>query len=177
MSATDINNAEFRGEEDGNYAVVDAEKDRQFRNWVLAGFGVVMAAGLCFFAYTAYQYYQLPAPFTAKPGDTLMTYITATNDPVERARIAIRAADRTDQPILATELCGQAVQRVPGVCGRPQEVSAKQAMKLVRFTDTVQLNVPLYPGDFMDARRGFFKEAPRPVTTVEDITVTAPPPK
>jgi hypothetical protein len=151
----------------------DAE-DHTFRNWVFALFGTILAVCLAFFAWNAYQQSLLPAPFTAKPGDSLMTYVTSSKDSVERARIAVRAAERTRQPVFATELCGQSVQRVPGQCGRPQEVSYKLARTLASFPGTVMLNVPLYPGDFMDARKGIFIEAARPVTTLSGVTVVAP---
>lgn len=173
MSDTPMAGAnEFDGEDDD--IVNDGSNGFDWHKaipWIL-GLAALITAGL--FGWDQYQQNQLPAAFTARPGDSVMTYVVSSKDPIERARIAVRAAELTRQPVLATELCGQSVQRVPGQCGRPHEVTYKQARSLARFPGTVMLNVPLYPGDFMDARKGIYIGAVQPITELPGVTVTAP---
>lgn len=161
---------------DYNDSIIDDGQKNFFQQHPWFGlFGLVALAVFTFWAYSIWNFErQLPAAFTAKPGDSVMTYVTATKDPVKRARIAVRAAELTRQPVLATELCGQSVPRVPGQCGRPHEVTYKQARSLASFPGTVMLNVPLYPGDFMDARKGIYIGAVQPITELPGVTVTAP---
>lgn len=128
-------------------------------NWrkvtvVVLALAALIIAGL--FAWHKHEQSQLPALFVAGRGDSVVTHVTATRDPVKQVRIAVRAAELIRQPVYATEICGQAVQLVSGQCGVPHEVSHKRAHQLASHTDTVLLDVRLQPGDLVDAKRGVF---------------------
>lgn len=123
-----------------------------------------------------WQINQLPAAFTAKQNDAVVNYVTATKNPVTKLRIAVRAAERVDLPVYAAESCEADVFQLPkSRCGRSFLVTYQHARHLARYQKTVKLNIPLHPGDMMDARSGAFAPAPPPkVTTVSPVTVTAP---
>ncbi len=133
---------------------------------------VVMGWGI----YQKWQINQLPAAFTAKQDDAVVNYVTATKDPVAKLRIAVRAAERVDLPVYATESCKADVPQLPkGLCGRSFLVTYQHARHLARYQKTVELNIPLHPGDIMDARAGRFTQAPpSKVTTVSPLVITAP---
>ncbi len=139
--------------------------------------GLIALAVFSVWAYSIWNFErQLPAPFTAVKGDTLIAHVTSTEDPVKRLQIAIWAAERTEQPIRVVQRCGAARAVVPvHECGKPYRTwDYNWARKYARFSDSVLFDVPLQPGAFMDARRGKFTPAPRRVNVVDPVVVIAP---
>tara|TARA_R110000824_G_scaffold401771_1_gene615789 strand:- start:449612 stop:449986 length:375 start_codon:yes stop_codon:yes gene_type:complete len=91
--------------------------------------------------YNNHQLNQLPEAFTVAEGDTLVSY-TRRDLP-----LAITVAERVGLPVLAT------------TNGDTTLVSYKDARGMVNKTDTVRLVVPIYPGDFIDARNRIYRPA------------------
>ncbi len=92
-------------------------------------------------AYNDHQLGRLPEAFTVAEGDTLVSY-TRRDLP-----LAITVAERVGLPVMAT------------TNGSTTLVSYKDARGMVDKTDTVRLVVPIYPGDFIDARNRIYRPA------------------
>ena len=91
-------------------------------------------------AYNDYNLNQLPDAFTVAEGDTLVSH-------TRNLPLAITVAERVGLPVLAT------------TNGTTTQVSYKDARGMVDKTDTVRLVVPIYPGDFVDARNRVYRPA------------------
>jgi len=120
----------------------DAGHDLLPRNWRLMAIGAAVLAILVVVGVTAFNYWSLPGPFTVEKGDALLDH-TRGNLP-----LAITVAERVNLPVMATE------------AGRTTLVSYKDARRMVNDTDRVRLVVPIYPGDYVDARNRVYQPAP-----------------
>lgn len=124
--------------------------------------------------YFALQFYMLPPAFIATPGDSLVAHVTSSKDPVMRTRIAIRAAQLMKRPVIVTESCMTQTHYVARDCS-PHEVPYKLALQLAQYTDTVRIDVPLAPGDVVDARHHRFIPADDGVDDVSPVRVYTTP--
>lgn len=124
---------EFDGVDD------DTISDNDYRgmNWrktIFAGLG--LAALLLVASHFAYQnYFRYPERFTVAANENLLDH-TGGN-----LSLAIDVAERVGLPVVATPMGGESAP-----------VSYKDARRLINQTATVQLNVPIYEGDEIDAR-------------------------
>ena len=124
---------------------------RKLVPWFL-GLAVLVAVGLL-----AYQnYFRYPERFTVAAGENLLDH-TGGN-----LNLAIDVAERVGLPIYATPMGGES-----------EPVSYKDARSLISETATVQLNVPVYDGDEIDARGKRFTRSARVLTRAEYDAIAA----
>lgn len=103
---------------------------------------VILLIVLAFCGQMIYTYYRLPPAFMVTKDDVLVNH---TNGDMN---LAIDVAERTRMPVIATEMGGTR-----------ESVSYARARQILRYTDTWRVDVPLFPGDLVDARAGRYVPA------------------
>lgn len=132
-------------------STADAEHidDREFYQKPMFWFVVLLAVAALVTSYLTYQYYRWPAAFTIAQGEVVLDHVDI-QDPAKAEARSVDLAERVGAPLRITPLGGV-----------PFETADYDLVRrdYLPHTDRYRIDMPVWPGDVVDARSRTLRRA------------------